>query len=240
MILFRRLGGLLRRYRLLRQWLEWLQRIAAAAQGTHYHYRTVQGQHQCHASLETGKAFPGGVQCAQLNPIDGQQQAVQAQGDGAADDAVQQPDGHAQHHYTEETLDLIHPVPGSGQQAGAAGAGNNERNAHADGQGEQRGGPGHGIAAGGHINQGAGENRGYTGRHHQRGNGPHEGGAKQAATFFGAGLMQFVAQEVGQLQFIESEHGQGQQHKDDRGGNNGRGLLQQELQVEAGTKQRHQ
>ena len=52
--------------------------------------------------------------------------------------------------------------------------------------------------------------------------------------------MKLVAQRSRQLEFIQPEHGQGQHHKDHYGGDDGRRLLQQELQVQAGTKKGHQ
>ena len=99
--------------------------------------------------------------------IDGEQQAVEAQGNSVTDNAIQQPDGHAQHDHAEEPFDLFHPHAGTGQQAAAAGAEDDQGQAHADGQGKQGGGTGGRITAGGYVDQGAGQDRGNARGNHQ-------------------------------------------------------------------------
>ena len=225
------------RLRHRRQGLEW---IVAATERTDDHHRAIQGQHQGDAALEPGDAFAGGFKGAELHAVDRQKQAVKAQGNGAVDDAIQKPDGNTEHDHPEEAFDLFHPHAGPGQQAAAAGAKDDQRQAHAHGQGKQGGGAGEGITAGGHIDQCTGQNRGDTGRHDQGRDGPHDSGTEKAAALALAGLVQLVTQKGGQLQLIKAEHGQRQQHEDHGGGNDGRWLLQQKLQVEPGAKYRNQ
>ena len=136
------------------------------------------------------------LQGAQLHTVHRRQQPVEGQRQGVADDAVEQPDGDAQHDDPEEAFYVFHPLAGAGQEMAAAGAEDDQRHAHAQGQGEQRGGAGGGVAGAGHVEQGAGQNRGDAGGYHQGGNHAQQHGAAQPAAATGAGVVEPVAQPL--------------------------------------------
>ena len=182
--------------RVLGEGFERLPGVAAAAGGAHHHDRPVQGQHQGEAPFQAGAAFADRLQGAELHAVHRQQQAVERQGQGVADNTVKQPDGDAQHHHAEEAFDVFHPLPGAGQEMAAAGAEDDQRHAHAQRQGEQRGGAGGRVAGAGHVEQGAGQDRGDAGGHHQGGNHAHQHGAAQAAAAVGPGVVEPVAQPL--------------------------------------------
>ena len=89
MVLCGRVGLLLHCCCRLGERLQGLQRIAAATESANNHHRAVERQHQRYTSLEAGQTFAGGIQRAKLHAIDGQQQPVQAEGEGVTDNAVQ-------------------------------------------------------------------------------------------------------------------------------------------------------
>ncbi len=131
-------------------------------------------------------------------------------------------------------LDHIHPGAGPGQQLAARGAEQEQRQPHAQGEGIEGRTAEPEIATLGHVDEGPGERRRGAGGADQSRDHAHDGDAGHGSALLAVGEAREAGlQAARQLQGVEPEHGEGEQHEHHREADEHIGVLKGRLELQA-------